>query len=170
MSDSMAQMKQGLKNFQKFVPGDVVREILRQNCGVQLGVSSRRLTILFIDLANFTTISESVAPGILIKLLSQFFTEMSQAVMQTGGTIDKFIGDAIMAFWNAPMDVANHEICAVEAGLDMLARLDRLKKSVSDQVFHEVGVRIGIYTADSLIGNVGSPERISKFLNVFTNM
>jgi adenylate cyclase len=92
IADAMGQMKQGLRNFQKFVPGDVVREMLRRNVGVKLGVTTKRLTIMFLDLANFTTMSEQVHPNVLIALLSEFFTEMSQAVMATGGTVDKFIG------------------------------------------------------------------------------
>jgi adenylate cyclase len=96
MDIAMKQMKQGLKNFEKFVPGDVVRTMLRMNVGVQLGVVPKRLTVMFLDIVSFTTISESVSPTDLIYLMSRFFTEMSEAVKETGGTIDKFIGDCVM--------------------------------------------------------------------------
>jgi adenylate cyclase len=158
MSDSMAQMRMGLRNFEKYVPGDVVREMLRKNAGVELGVQPRFLTIMFLDIANFTTITEDMEPLQLVKLMSSFFTEMSQAVMQTGGTVDKFIGDCIMAFWNAPSEVASHEMRAVDATIDMMRRIQNMNK---ENPKLPLGIRIGVHTSQCLIGNVGSPARIN---------
>ncbi|KAL0477034.1 adenylate cyclase [Acrasis kona] len=161
MADSMSQMRMGLRNFEKYVPGDVVREMLSRNAGVQLGVQPRRLTIMFLDIANFTGISEVLNSLQLVKLMSLFFTEMSQAVMASGGTVDKFIGDCVMAFWNAPMEVEGHEVRGIEAGLEMMKRIKYMNQEASHVVLKTLGIRIGVHTSDCLIGNVGSPARIN---------
>jgi adenylate cyclase len=161
MSDAMTQMKQGLANFQKFVPAEVVRTLLKSGRGVTLGVKHRNLTILFMDIKDFTTITESIEPNILINLMSKFFTQMGNAIMENGGTIDKFIGDCIMAFWNAPDKLPEHEIKALDAAFEMRKRLEHLNKKWSKRRYPAVIVRIGINSALSLVGNIGAPERIN---------
>jgi adenylate cyclase len=161
MNDSMTQMKQGLSNFQKFVPAEVVRSLLRSGTGVRLGVKHRSLTLLFMDIKDFTTITETIEPNVLIGLMSKFFKQMGEAIMQNGGTIDKFIGDCIMAFWNAPELVERHEMKALDASFEMRKRLEFLNQKWSRLNYPHVSVRIGINTAYSLVGNVGAPERIN---------
>jgi adenylate cyclase len=161
MSASMDQMKQGLSNFQKFVPSDVVRKLLRSNAKVKLGVRKRPLTLLFMDIKDFTTITESIDPNMLISLMSKFFTQMGEAIMENHGTIDKFIGDCIMAMWNAPEQIDNHELCALNAVFDMRRRLEELNLKWARKRYPEVVVRVGVNTSISLVGNIGAPNRIN---------
>jgi adenylate cyclase len=161
MSNAMTQMKQGLTNFQKFVPAEVVRSLLKSGRGVTLGVKHRNLTILFMDIKDFTTITEAIEPNILINLMSKFFTQMGNAIMESGGTIDKFIGDCIMAMWNAPEKLPGHEVKAIDASFEMRRKLEHLNKKWAKRKYPEVIVRIGINTALTLVGNIGAPERIN---------
>jgi adenylate cyclase len=100
-----------------------------------------------------------MAPDALVKLLGGYFDEMTRVISERHGTVDKFIGDAIMAFWNAPGDVADHAVLACEAALACQRKLDEMKKS--DSALGGVSARIGVSTGDALVGNIGSSSRMN---------
>jgi adenylate cyclase len=156
---ALATMKRGLMSFAAYVPRDLVRAVLRSGQRAELGGQTKQLTVLFSDLAGFTTLSERMPPDALVRLLGGYFDAMTRVISARQGTIDKFIGDAIMAFWNAPEDVPDHAVRACEAALACQRKLAEMKKA--DPALASVSARIGISTGDVLVGNIGSTERMN---------
>jgi adenylate cyclase len=156
---ALSTMKRGLMNFAVYVPRDLVRAVLESGQRAELGGKTKPLTVFFSDLAGFTTLSESMTPDALVKLLGGYFDQMTGVISERHGTIDKFIGDAIMAFWNAPNDVADHAILACEAALACQRKLEEMK--AKDPALRVVSARVGIATGDALVGNIGSPRRMN---------
>jgi adenylate cyclase len=152
-------MKGGLQSFASYVPRDLVRAVLASGQKAELGGSTKPMTIFFSDLAGFTSFSETMTPAELVELLGRYFDEMTKVIASRGGTIDKFIGDAIMAFWNAPADEPLHAVRACEAALACARRLDELKGT--EPGFARLSARIGVATGDVLVGNIGSHERMN---------
>nr|HEX4312417.1 adenylate/guanylate cyclase domain-containing protein [Kofleriaceae bacterium] len=159
MDRALGQMKSGLGSFAAYVPRDLVRAVLASGTRAELGGRIKTLSVFFSDLAGFTTLSEKLAPDALARLLGTYFDAMTEVIAARGGTIDKFIGDAIMAFWNAPGDEARHAALAVEAALACQARLDELRRT--EPGLAHVHARIGVATGDVLVGNIGSHSRMN---------
>ena len=143
--------------FSKYVHKDVLNELLKSRKGVELGGEKRRVSILFSDLRGFTTFSETMSPTELTKLLNDYLSAMSPIILENKGTIDKYIGDAIMAFWNAPLETKDHETCAVLSSVLMQSALEEFNKKTNSSLAMGVGVHVG----DVVVGNVGSSERIN---------
>jgi len=145
----------------------LVEQLARSPEKLVLGGEERRMTVLFSDVRGFTTISESYKhdPQGLTRLMNRFLTPLTNAIIERNGTIDKYIGDAIMAFWNAPLDDPQQEINACEAALEMLARADKLNrqfKHEADQnggTYRPLHVGIGLNTGPCVVGNMGSDFR-----------
>lgn len=143
--------------FSKYVHKDILHELLLSGKDIVLGGEKKRISILFSDLRGFTTFSETMSPGELTKLLNDYLSAMSPIILDNKGTIDKYIGDAIMAFWNAPLDIKDHENKTVFSALSMQQELARFNKEHATQL----AMGIGINTGDVVVGNVGSEERIN---------
>lgn len=159
LSQAIGQMSASLASFKKYVPTEVVRALFSQGMEAELGGTKRELTIFFMDLANFTQIAE-VKGDALIPFLGEFLSEMSDEIREGGGTIDKYIGDAIMAFWGAPAPNEDHTLCACRTALACQRRLETLRKRhLADGLI--LRARIGINTGDVLVGNVGSRDRLN---------
>jgi adenylate cyclase len=134
-----------------------------------LGGEERKMTILFSDVRGFTTISEHYKhdPQGLTRLMNRFLTPLTNAVIERNGTIDKYIGDAIMAFWNAPLDDPQQEVNACEAALEMLARADKLNQEFKREANQNGGkymplqIGIGLNTGPCVVGNMGSDFRFN---------
>jgi adenylate cyclase len=135
---------------------------------LKLGGETRELTLLFTDVRGFTTISESFKsnPQGLTRLMNRFLTALSKAILERDGTIDKYMGDAIMAFWNAPLDLPDHALRACRAGLDMIARVEELNvqrrgevEQNPEETFHEIKIGVGINSGQCVVGNMGSDMR-----------
>jgi adenylate cyclase len=147
----------------------LVEQLARSPEKLVLGGEERRMTILFGDVRGFTTISEHYKhdPQGLTRLMNRFLTPLTNAIIERNGTIDKYIGDAIMAFWNAPLDDPRHEVNACEAALEMLARADKLNqefKREADQnggTYMPLRVGIGLNTGPCVVGNIGSDFRFN---------
>jgi len=147
----------------------LVEQLARSPEKLVLGGEERRMTVLFSDVRGFTTISESYKhdPQGLTRLMNRFLTPLTNAIIERNGTIDKYIGDAIMAFWNAPLDDPQQEINACEAALEMLARADKLNrqfKHEADQnggTYRPLHVGIGLNTGPCVVGNMGSDFRFN---------
>ncbi len=147
--------------FGKYVPPAVVEEISRSPELLRLGGQKRPLTVLFSDLAGFTSLSESLPPEELVSLLNEYLSSMTQVVMEEEGTLDKYIGDAIMAFWNAPKEQDDHADRAVRCALEMQARLQDLNRRWKEEnrTGEAFRVRIGINTDGVVVGNIGGEDR-----------
>jgi adenylate cyclase len=146
-----------IKNaFSKYVPEKVVSELLLNPQLLHLGGEERIITVLFADLANFTTISEKMSPPDLVNLLNEYLTEMTDLVLAEGGIIDKYQGDAIMAEYGAPLPMPDHADMAVRTGLRIQNRLKVLRQMWGEKGLPEMQCRVGINTGPMIIGNMGS--------------
>lgn len=144
--------------FAKFVPETVVTELTLHPEKLTLGGEERVVSILFSDIEGFTTIAEQLPPQQLVQLLNHYLTEMTTIILQEGGTIDKYEGDAIMAEFGAPLPVENHADMAVAAALKQQRRLRELRQEWAERGLPELHCRIGIHTGPVIIGNMGSDQ------------
>jgi adenylate cyclase len=124
-----------------------------------LGGERRELTVMFTDLAGFTSIAEGMAPEEVAGILNEHLTRMTRVVLAHGGTIDKFIGDAVMAFWGAPLDDPGHARHAVEAAIEMQAEMERWRREAAGTIPEGIAMRVGINTGAVVVGNLGSKLR-----------
>jgi len=143
------------KAFSKYVNSEVLREIKNNPQALQLGGSKKVVTVLFSDIRGFTSFSEKLSPEELISLINKYLTLMTDIILSNGGTVDKYIGDAIMAFWNAPISQENHQYLAIKTSLEMQQGLKKLNLDIS----FPIKIGVGINTGDVIVGNVGSDNR-----------
>lgn len=144
--------------FSRYVTESVVASILADPSKLKLGGERRRMSVLFSDIRGFTTISEGLRPEKLVETMNKYLSRMTDEVFKHEGVLDKYIGDAVMAFWNAPLDQPDHAKRAVETALDMLSAL---KEMNATKVFGDLELKIGVgvNTGDMVVGNMGSEER-----------
>ncbi len=149
--------KRALKGtFAKYVSPAVVEEILRDPSNIELGGKKMELTVMFSDVRGFTTISEKLDPRALSDLLNSYLTPMTDLVFDTKGTLDKYMGDAIMAFWGAPIHFEDHPERAATCALMMLQRLKILQAEYIAKGLPTIDIGIGLNTGDMSVGNMGS--------------
>ena len=161
MSEATDRMKASLRSFGKYVPRELVQDLLASGQEAVLGGEKRVITTLFSDIAGFTTLSESLAPDELVKLLGEYFERMSETIREHQGTVDKYIGDAIMAFWGAPRPLADHALFACRCALQMRDRLLAMQAEWARLGRPAISARIGINTGVAVVGNIGSPNRMN---------
>mgnify|MGYP001155198211 CR=1 FL=1 len=161
MEDALASMESGLNSFTKYVPRDVVRVLQRDKSEARMGVVTTPLTVFFSDVAGFTTITEMMQPEDLVDLISQYLHEMSKVILDSGGLVDKYIGDAVMAFWNAPLPIKNHAIVGCQAALRSQQRLRELQDGWAARGYPPLMSRIGLNSGNAHVGNIGSPDRMA---------
>lgn len=153
--------------FGLYISPDFMKELTKNPEKLKLGGEIKPLTIMFTDIRNFTTIAEGMTPQVLINTMNDFLTPMSDEVMKARGTIDKYMGDAMMAFWNAPLDVEDHEKHALRAALamrDVLAPVNAAIKAKAEEEgrkYHPLNCGIGINTGPVAVGNMGSRQRFA---------
>jgi len=146
--------------FGQYVPPEIVEEMSRESDqDFSVDGESREMSVLFCDVRNFTTISEALAADELKQLLNHFFTPMTRIIFEHRGTIDKYVGDMVMAFWGAPMHDAGHAQHAVEAALHMLAKLYDMQDGFAARNWPALGIGIGINTGTMNVGDMGSEYR-----------
>ncbi len=145
--------------FSMYVAPVVVEQMVSNPHLVKLGGERRELTLLFSDLAGFTSMSERLSPEMVAKVINLYLTEMTRIIIASGGTVDKFIGDAVMAFWGAPLDDPEHAIHGVESAILMQEKMDELQESFSSMGAGVVALRIGVHTGPAIVGNMGSEVR-----------
>ncbi|MBF0361522.1 MAG: adenylate/guanylate cyclase domain-containing protein [Oligoflexia bacterium] len=140
--------------FSRYLSNDVINLIEKDPSKLKLGGERREITILFSDVAGFTTISESMEPEVLVKILNHYLDEMNKVIIKYGGTIDKYIGDAIVAFFGAPLSSTNHQEMALRCALEM----DQIaKKFILEYKKYSFGTtRIGLNCGQAIVGNIGS--------------
>jgi len=158
LSNAIADMAGGLAAFRKYIPSDLVKALVSEGIEPSPGGSIRNLTVMFADIAGFTGLSERLGDQI-IPLLSSYLDTMSREVSGHGGTIDKFIGDAVMAFWGAPAANADHAIDACRAALACQRALRA--SGLNDDGGQPLKVRVGVNSGEMLVGNIGSEFRLN---------
>ncbi len=161
LQNSISRMRKSLISFGKFVPKNLVKKLVDKGVEEKIGGKKKQLSIFFSDIANFTTISETYPAEKLVQHLYEYFDEMTSIVAQNNGTTDKYIGDAIMAFWGAPQQDNAHSLnCCLTALLCQKRLLDLNRKWVFEKK-PELLTRIGIHTGEVIVGNIGSSERMN---------
>jgi adenylate cyclase len=147
--------------FRCYVSPAVIEKIISDPSRLKLGGEKRELSIFFSDIKGFTAISERLEPTKLSELLNRYLTEMTGIIQRSGGTVDKYVGDAVVAFWNAPLDVSDHADRAVKAALECQRRLKELSPLWHQEFGVELSARIGIHTGLVSVGNFGSEDRFN---------
>lgn len=150
--------------FERYLAPAVVERLVVERGSLALGGQTRELTLLFADIRGFTSVAELLDAQALIRLVNIFMTPMAEAVLASGGTVDKFMGDAIMAFWNAPLDTPAHERQACQAALAMQAALPAINarlraEGILSEAAPALGIGIGLNTGPCAVGNMGSEQR-----------
>ena len=161
------QRRQIRSAFGQYISPALIEQLAQSPERLVLGGEEREMTIMFSDVRGFTTISESYKhdPQGLTSLMNRFLTPLTNAILARKGTIDKYMGDAIMAFWNAPLDDKEHQLNACEAAIDMLARIDELNKQreieakEGGHIYIPINVGVGLNTGTCVVGNMGSDLR-----------
>jgi adenylate cyclase len=155
------QKQQIKKQFGTYLSPDLVAQLQRQPELLALGGDSRELSIMFTDVRGFTTISEHYGEDVqgLTKIMNRYMTVMTRAILENKGTLDKYIGDAQMAFWNAPLDNNKHALDAVTTAFQMLKDLETFNEDIKEEGIPAFGMGLGINTATVVVGNMGSDQR-----------
>ena len=161
MLGSLEQAKTALRGLGKYAPLDLVRELYARNHEPALGGELRELSILFSDLEGFTSLSERLPPDELARALGLYLEAMTGAIRSCGGTIDKFIGDSVMALWNAPTRRPDHARLACQAILACREAAAALYRSAAWSGLPPLHTRFGVHRDVVMVGHFGSPERIS---------
>lgn len=147
------------KAFQQYVMPAIIDQMLKEPDKLKLGGEKRNLSILFSDIRGFTGISEQLGPEDLVNLLNDYLNEMTEVVLENRGVVDKYIGDAIMAFWNAPVDDPTHVQMSVKTAVEMMKRLQKKQKEWTEKGYPMINIGIGINCGDVIVGNMGSHKR-----------
>jgi adenylate cyclase len=147
--------------FGQYVPPELVDEMSQQESDFAIGGESREMTVLFSDVRGFTTISEGLPPQELSQLMNQFLTPLTRVIHEHKGTIDKYMGDAIMAFWGAPLRDERHASHAVQAALNMLRAVEQIQPELKARGWPPIKVGVGLNTGPMSVGNMGSEFRMA---------
>jgi adenylate cyclase len=147
-------------SFAHFVPKKIVRGLLDKSISTELGGVRQEITIVFTDVRGFTTIAESADPDTLMRQASRYFTALTEAFLAEGGTVDKYIGDAVMVFWNAPNPQPDHVERACRAVLAGKKANEQLNIQFESEGLPPFITRFGIHVAEAVVGNLGSAERM----------
>jgi len=154
-----AEKRQVRTAFQYYLTESVMTEMLKDPSKLKLGGQKKNLTVLFSDIRGFTTLSEMLEPSEVVRRLNEYLTPMTNLVFKTGGTLDKYMGDAIMAFWGAPVDQADHALRACETAVAMLKELHALRAKWKAKGEADIDIGIGLNSGDIHVGNMGSDNR-----------
>ncbi|MBP8258923.1 MAG: hypothetical protein KA118_04590 [Verrucomicrobia bacterium] len=161
---SMAEMKASLRSFRKYVPADLVHELIASGCEARLGGQQQALTIFFSDIVDFTSLSESMPPQALVERVGEYLLLVSDIIHEHRGTVDKYIGDGVMAFWGAPHANPHHAADACRAAWHLQERLDQLGTEWQGAGKPPWRTRVGLHTGEVIVGNIGSEKRMNYTL------
>lgn len=150
-----------LRSFAAYVPGQIVRGIVGQKLVPELGGRRQPVTVLFSDVEGFTALAEGLAPEELMERTSRYFSALGEELIASGATIDKYIGDSVMAFWNAPEAQSDHVRRGCFGALRAAARIDRLNAEFEAEGRRAMPTRFGLHTGEAVVGNVGSVDRMN---------
>jgi adenylate cyclase len=158
---SVSTMRTLVQTFSHFVPKRLVQQLVETGDAMTLGGTRREVTVLFTDVANFTGITEQRDPAQVMQFTSRYFAMMSEAIMANKGTVDKFIGDAVMAIWNAPVEDEDHVAHACAAVLACVKANRELNAEFEREGWPAYHTRFGLHVGEAVVGNIGSPDRMN---------
>lgn len=161
LGHSVAAMKNLVRTFSSFIPKRLVRQLVESEVPIELGGERRELTVMFTDVENFTGLTETAEPTSVMRTTSRYFSVLSEEIMARQGTVDKFIGDAVMAFWNAPTDDERHVSNACHAALACVKANGRLNAEFAAEGLPPFRTRFGLHVGDVVVGNIGSRDRMN---------
>lgn len=161
LQSAASLLRNSLQSFCSFAPVDVVRGLVKSGIPLRLGVERRHLTVLFADLENFSTHAEQLTPDALLEQMSIYFEQVTRSISDEQGTVDKFIGDGIMAFWGAPLALSDHVLRGCAGALRAVRRMERVNENWRAAGKPSLRIRIGLNCAEVLVGNIGSSDRFS---------
>ena len=161
LQQGISLLQSALRSFALYVPLGVVRRLVEEGRPIAPGVERRDLTVLFCDLENFSTLAQSIPAEELLEYSTAYFSIATEAITRHGGTVDKFIGDAVMAFWGAPQPVDDHAVRACRAAVDLVRGLESRNAEWRAEGRRTLRVRVGVNSSSVLVGNIGSPDRLS---------
>ncbi|MBI4593143.1 MAG: adenylate/guanylate cyclase domain-containing protein [Candidatus Rokubacteria bacterium] len=147
--------------FSRYLAPEVVAALVAEPGRLALGGETREVTVMFADLAGFTTLAEGRSPQEVVALMNECFTELTDVIQRHGGTVDKFIGDAVMAFWNAPTHQPDHARRAARAARELLDTVTRLNAAWAARGLPRLAMRVGVATGPAVVGNVGSRTKFN---------
>jgi len=149
------------KAFAQYLSPEVISELIEKPDALRLGGESKVITVLFSDMAGFTAISEKLDPERLTLFMNEYLGIISEEILAQGGTLDKYVGDAVVAFWNAPLDIADHALRACIAACHIQEKLIGIGPELEDRFGVAPKTRIGIATGSAIVGNLGSNHRFA---------
>lgn len=150
-----------LKEFKKYVAPQVLAEMTRSGeISIKLGGETRDIAVLFVDIRGFTKLSEELAPEQVVEMLNEYLTLTTEAIFANGGTLDKFIGDATMAVFNAPVDLPDYRAKAVQAALDIVRGAEKINERIKKKIGREVSFGVGVHCGTAVVGNIGCETRM----------
>ncbi|MBR0789606.1 adenylate/guanylate cyclase domain-containing protein [Bradyrhizobium manausense] len=158
---SVFTMRSVVSSFASFIPRPIVQQLIETGSSLRLGGSRREVTVLFTDVADFTAKTEQADPTQVMIYTSRYFAALSDKIMRCHGTVDKYIGDAVMALWNAPADDPDHTVNACRAVLACLSANDALNREFRREGWPPYETRYGLHVGDAVVGNVGSSDRMN---------
>lgn len=147
--------------FKRYVAPEIVSELLKEGpAALELGGRLTRIAVLFVDVRGFTSMSEQLSPGQVVEILNRYLTLIADCILQNGGTLDKFVGDAAMAFWGAPLQQEDYVMRAVRAASDMIKGSEALSQELMARYGRTVSFGVGVHLGEAVVGNIGSPQRM----------
>ncbi|MCM1026253.1 MAG: adenylate/guanylate cyclase domain-containing protein [Roseburia sp.] len=148
------------RTFQHYVAPEIVRELLKEGKSLELGGKQVEIAVLFVDVRGFTTMSEALEPTRVVEILNRYLTMISECILNRRGTLDKFVGDAVMAFWGAPLPQEDYIMNAVQAAMDMVRGSEELSRELTEQYGRTVAFGVGVHAGPAVVGNIGSSRRM----------
>jgi adenylate cyclase len=161
LGGAMELAQRAIWSFAHFIPKEIVQRLIDNSISTELGGAREEITLVFTDVRDFTTIAESAEPDMLMHQTSRYFSVLTEAFLAEGGTVDKFIGDAVMVFWNAPNPQPDHVERACRAALAGRAACEKLNSQFETEGLKPFFTRFGIHVGDAVVGNLGSTERMN---------
>jgi adenylate cyclase len=161
LGNTVSLAQRAIWTFAHFVPKEIVRRVIDNSISTRLGGIKQEITLVFTDVQGFTTIAEAADPDVLMRQTSRYFSVLTAAFLAEAGTVDKFIGDAVMVFWNAPDPQPDHVARACRAALAAKAAGERLNAEFEAEGLKPFVTRFGIHVGEAVVGNVGSTERMN---------
>ena len=157
----MKLAQRAIWSFAHFVPKELVQRVIDNSISTEPSGVREEITVVFTDVRDFTTIAESAEPDSLMHQTSRYFSVLTEAFLAEGGTIDKFIGDAVMVFWNAPNPQPDHVERACRAALAARSACEKLNSQFEAEGVKPFFTRFGIHVGEAIVGNLGSTERMN---------
>ena len=161
LSNSMQRMAIGLQSFIRYLPKSLLQNLFETGQGAVPGGAEKMITICFTDVENFTHYAESMPPNELVLQLNQYLGCFASTIDETQGTVDKYIGDAVMAYWNAPNDCADHPFMACQAAIGAMKKLEKFQEEWARSGKAVFRARVGINTGNAIVGNIGTEEHLN---------